>query len=57
MEIQTILTEILQAHPHLFKEGFGAGLTQPPNSLGLEGLKPFKLKDTYLKTVYKTKDV
>jgi len=27
----TDLDEILQAHPHLSNEGFGAGLTPPPS--------------------------
>jgi len=31
------LDEILHAHPHMSKEGFGAGLSPAP--LGLEGLK------------------
>jgi len=51
----TDLNEILNPHPHLPKEGFGSGLT--PLHLGLRGLKPEKLMDTFLKTVYKTKDV
>jgi len=42
------LNEILQAHLHLPKEGFGASLTPRPLSrLGLGGLKPFKLKATF----------
>jgi len=36
----TDLDEILQAHPHLTKEGFGAGLTSGPSPLCLGGLKP-----------------
>jgi len=36
----TDLDEILHAHPHLSKEGFGPGLTPPPHPLGLGGLKP-----------------
>jgi len=39
----TKLDEILHTHPHLSKEGFGAGLTPAPcplPHLGLEGLKP-----------------
>jgi len=31
--------EILQAYPHLSKEGFGAGLTPAPSPLGLGVLK------------------
>jgi len=38
-------------------EGFGAGLTLAVSSLGLGGPKYSKLKNTFLKTVYKTKDV
>jgi len=38
----TDLDEILHPHPHLSKEGFGACL---------------KLKETFLKAVYKAKDV
>jgi len=55
----TDLDEILHAHPHLSKEGFSAGLTSPPPPppWAWEGLKHLKLKDTFLKTVYKTKDV
>jgi len=34
------LDEIFQAHPHLSKEGFGAGLTTAPSHVGLGGLKP-----------------
>jgi len=45
----TNLDEILHAHPHLSKEGFGPGLTPPPHPLGLGGLKPQKLKDTFLR--------
>jgi len=54
MEIQTHRTdldEILHVQPHLYKEGFGAGLTPIPSPLFL------KLKDTFLKNVYETKDV
>jgi len=54
----TDLDEICtHAHPHLSKEGFGTGLTSHPFPLGLGGLKYSKLKNTFLKTVYKTKDV
>jgi len=35
----TDLDEILHAHPDLFKEGFGAGMTLLPHPLGLGGLK------------------
>jgi len=37
----TDLNEILHTHPHLFKEGFGPGLTPPPYpwASGLETLK------------------
>jgi len=37
----TDLDEILYAHPHLSKEGFGPGLTPPPPPVpgGLETLK------------------
>jgi len=31
--------KILHAHPHLSKEGFGAGLTPVPSHLGLGCLK------------------
>jgi len=33
------LDDIFHAHPHLSKEGFGAGLTPVPSALGLGGLK------------------
>jgi len=47
----TDLNEILQAHPHLSKEEFGAGLAADPYTrLGLGIMNPFKLKDTFLKT-------
>jgi len=36
----TDLDEIFQVHPHLSKEGFGAGLT--PSPLGLGGPKTLK---------------
>jgi len=36
----TNLDEIFHTHPHLSKEGFGAGLTPAPSCLGLGGLKP-----------------
>jgi len=36
----TDLDEIFHAHPHLSKEGFGAGLIPPPPHLGMGGLKP-----------------
>jgi len=42
MEIQTpapILHEILHTHPHLSKEGFGAGSTLPPPPGELETAK------------------
>jgi len=35
----TDLDEILHAHLHLYKEGFGAGLTPAPPPLALGGLK------------------
>jgi len=35
----TDLDEILYAHPHLSKEGFGAGLTPAPSLLCLGCLK------------------
>jgi len=41
----------------LSKEGFGSGLTPAPSPLGLGGLKYKKLKETFLKTIYETKDV
>jgi len=54
----TYLNEILQAHPHLSKKGFGAGLTPDTSSAWTwGGLKPFKLEETFFKTAYKTKDV
>jgi len=34
MEIQNPADEILHTHPHLSKEGFGAGLTPAPLALG-----------------------
>jgi len=44
MEIQTPalidLDEIFHAHPHLSKEGFGAGLTPDPSTLGLGAWNP-----------------
>jgi len=46
----TDLDKILHTHRHLSKEGFGAVLT-------LGGLKLLQLKDAFLKTFYKTKDV
>jgi len=52
----TDLDKILHTHPHLSKEGFGEVLTpstSPPWAWGPETLK---LKDTFFKTVYKTKD-
>jgi len=47
----------LQAHPHLSIKGFHAGLAPHSPPLGPGGLKPFKLKDTFLTTVHKTKYV
>jgi len=35
----TDLDEILHAYPHLFKRGFGPGLTPTPSPLGLGGPK------------------
>jgi len=45
----TDLDENFQAHPHLSKEGFGAGLTPSPSPLGRGGLKHLKLKDIFLR--------
>jgi len=54
----TNLNEILHTHTHLSKEGFGAGLTPALSThLGLGDLRLFKLKNTFLKTVHKTKYV
>jgi len=47
-------SKICGTHFHLSKEGFGAVLTQAPSPPWAWGLK---LKDTFLKTVYETKDV
>jgi len=44
----------LLVHTHQSKVGFGAGLTPIPLRWGL---KYYKLKGTFSKTVYKTKDV
>jgi len=41
--------KIYHAHPHLSKEGFGAGLTPAPLPLGLGGLKPLKVNNTFLR--------
>jgi len=38
----TDLDEILHAHPHLSKEGFGAGLTPAPSPPGPRGLETLK---------------
>jgi len=59
MKIQTPALIMIKfcTHPHLSNKGFGAGLTPATSPLGLGGLKYLKLKDTFLKTVYKTKDV
>jgi len=38
----TYLDEILHAHPHLSKEGFGTGLTPAPTPLGPRGPKTLK---------------
>jgi len=44
----TDLDEILHAHHHLSKAGFGAVLTPCPlPRLGLGNLKPYNLKDTF----------
>jgi len=44
------LDEILHAHSYLSKEGFDAGLTPPPSHpWAWGGLKPLKLKDTFLR--------
>jgi len=46
----TEFDEIFKTHHHPSKEGFGAGLTPaPPHPLGLRGLNPYKLKDTFLR--------
>jgi len=37
--IGPILMKFLHAHPHLYKEGFGPGLTPAPSPRGLGGLK------------------
>jgi len=44
-------------YPHLSKEGFGEGLTPLPQPSGPGGPKTLKADNTFLKTVYKTKDV
>jgi len=41
MEIQTP-DEILHAHPHLSKVGFGSGLTPTPSAPGPRGLENLK---------------
>jgi len=38
----TEFDEIFQAHPHMSKEGFGAGLTHSPLPLGPGGLQTLK---------------
>jgi len=53
----TVLDKILHPHPHLFKEGFSANLIPAHSPLGLGGLKHYNLKETFLKTVYKVKDI
>jgi len=35
----TDLDDVLLTYPHLYKEGFGAGLTPAPHPLNLGGLK------------------
>jgi len=47
----TDVDEVLNAHPHLSKVGFGAGLTSTPPTSGPAG------GPETLKAVYKTKDV
>jgi len=53
----TDLDEISHTQSHLSKKGFGAGLTPATSSLALGGLKYLNLKDRFLKTIYKTKNV
>jgi len=43
----TDLDEILHAHPHLFKEGFYAGLTPHPLLPGNGSLKHLELKNRF----------
>jgi len=45
----TDLHKTLWARPCLSKEGFGADLTPAPSPARAWGVKPFKLKDTFLK--------
>jgi len=45
------MDEFLHTHTHMSKEGFGSGLIPTPSSIWAWG------KTTFLKTVYKTKDV
>jgi len=52
------LDEILHTHtPSPVQESFWCRFDPHPSPLGLRGLKPYELKDKFLKTVYKTKDV
>jgi len=54
----TNLNEILQAHPHLSKEGFGLGLTPNPSPIFLPqpgGPETLKAKKNIFES--KTKDV
>jgi len=43
------LDEIFHAHPHLSKEGFGAGLTPAHSALGFRGPKTLKAEGHILK--------
>jgi len=47
----TDLDEIFRAHPHLSKEGFGAGFTPSPSPLGMAGLETLKAEGHIFKTV------
>jgi len=43
----TKFDEIFHAHPHLSKEGFGAGLTPPPPTWAWGGLETLKAEGTH----------
>jgi len=45
----TVLDEIFNAHLHLSKKGFGAGLTPDPSPPGPGGLETIKVKNTFLR--------